>query len=368
MVPSWALAESDTLRVPDERIRHCSLFLGWPTEIGFSVEGTGFLVTVEQDEFSFHYIVTAAHIVWPNRQRRDSTPYDRIYLRINRESGLPLEIPTCGADWLFHPDITVDLCAFQFDKDKHVPNDDASIARVDLLSMVPTQDELDSGIVGIGDEVVIIGAFVGRVGHKSNIPIVRIGNIAAMPEEPVEFGSPRRPAYLIETRSLGGISGSPVFSHILNLKRWAQWSGAVVPRQPKRQISDPAIRTPYNLIGMIIGAHSARYFSDFIAEAETDLRSASPDVEFNAGISVAIPAALIVEFFQMDPVRTPRDAAIEERRRRSGYKPTGSSSVSVPRNPSHKEDFTSLLHAAARKKTQGDQTSPDENDDSSDDS
>src|SRR5690606_30737090 len=64
-----------------------------------------------------------------------------------------------------------------------------------------------------GDPVFIAGVFVGRVGDRRNIPVLRLASIAATADEPVAWGSPRRPAYLIETKSLGGTSGSPVFLH-----------------------------------------------------------------------------------------------------------------------------------------------------------
>lgn len=49
-------------------------------------------------------------------------------------------------------------------------------------------------------------------GLRKNIPVVRVGNLATLAEEQVEtqrFGLIA--AYLLEARSIGGISGSPVF-------------------------------------------------------------------------------------------------------------------------------------------------------------
>jgi hypothetical protein len=48
-------------------------------------------------------------------------------------------------------------------------------------------------------------------GKKENILIVRIGNLAMLPGEPVPTKLGDMDAYLIEARSIGGISGSPVF-------------------------------------------------------------------------------------------------------------------------------------------------------------
>jgi hypothetical protein len=66
--------------------------------------------------------------------------------------------------------------------------------------------------LGAGDEVFIVGLFTKVTGRRVNMPIVRIGNVAMMPEEPVPtkyLGEIE--AYLIEARSIGGLSGSPCF-------------------------------------------------------------------------------------------------------------------------------------------------------------
>jgi hypothetical protein len=48
-------------------------------------------------------------------------------------------------------------------------------------------------------------------GRQRNIPIVRIGNVASMPHEPVATKNRGAiEAYLVEARSVGGLSGSPV--------------------------------------------------------------------------------------------------------------------------------------------------------------
>jgi hypothetical protein len=50
-----------------------------------------------------------------------------------------------------------------------------------------------------------------HTGDLKNVPIVRVGNLASYPSEQIQtraFG--RMEAYLIEARSIGGLSGSPV--------------------------------------------------------------------------------------------------------------------------------------------------------------
>jgi hypothetical protein len=65
--------------------------------------------------------------------------------------------------------------------------------------------------IGIGDAVFITGLFSHHPGKARNLRVIRVGNIAAMPDEPVKTQRGEMEAYLIEARSLGGLSGSPVF-------------------------------------------------------------------------------------------------------------------------------------------------------------
>jgi hypothetical protein len=65
--------------------------------------------------------------------------------------------------------------------------------------------------LGVGDEVFITGLFTKVTETTKNIPIVRTGTVAMMPGEEIPFGNNLIEAYLIESRSIGGLSGSPVF-------------------------------------------------------------------------------------------------------------------------------------------------------------
>ncbi len=80
-------------------------------------------------------------------------------------------------------------------------------------SLLLTSSLIDEHGVGPGDELVITGLFTERFGKGRNFPIVRTGIIAAMPGEPLfdETTGREFPAYIAEVRSIGGLSGSPVF-------------------------------------------------------------------------------------------------------------------------------------------------------------
>jgi hypothetical protein len=74
---------------------------------------------------------------------------------------------------------------------------------------------MEQNEISLGDEVFIVGLFRHHHGNRKNIPIVRVGNLASMREEKIitkDFGE--MDAALIECRSIGGLSGSPVFLNL----------------------------------------------------------------------------------------------------------------------------------------------------------
>jgi hypothetical protein len=76
--------------------------------------------------------------------------------------------------------------------------------------------------IGEGDDLFAVGLFAHHYGNKKNHPIIRTGNIAMMPDEPIptsKFGDME--VYLIESRSISGLSGSPVFVLKQGGNKWA---------------------------------------------------------------------------------------------------------------------------------------------------
>jgi hypothetical protein len=113
--------------------------------------------------------------------------------------------------WVFHPeDESVDVAVTRIS----LPPDADHMAFP--IQGIADQDFIAKNDIGIGDEVFFPGLFAPHKGETKNIPIVRIGTIAAMAEEPVSCMLPDKKAiamdaFLVECRSIGGLSGSPVF-------------------------------------------------------------------------------------------------------------------------------------------------------------
>jgi hypothetical protein len=330
-IPLWLALEREADMQIDDRIRKCVAFLGKADGDYFYASGTGFFATLRINNYVFQYFLTARHIVWPGRIMGFSpTPPDNeISIRINRKANKPKIIHTKLSEWIFHDDIkNFDICAYRFSEDEHDPDSDLDSGAIRLQGMSlirkeevtdPMEYLLEYGMgaqdygLSLGDHVFLVGAFVKRVGTHNNIPIVRMGNIAAMPEEPIEFFSPTRPAYLVETRSLGGLSGSPVFLHLFPDRQ----RGDLRLTGQQSPDGDPTVIMPYMLIGMVLGHHmSSEYLQDFAPRED----SKWTDADMKSGLSVAMPVSEIIKFLFLPKLKQEREAAIENRRLATGYK------------------------------------------------
>jgi hypothetical protein len=180
--------------------------------IGFGIDnwvGTGFLVSRESDKFSgknFIYLVTARHVIAKIGDRD-------FIIRINTNNGKSFFFQVSSEiKWFFHPkeDESSDIAVYPLVIDKDVFNE-LNYAALSTKMFV-SDASIQSDNIGVGDDVFMTGLFGRHSGKEKNLPIVRMGNIAMIPSEPIktrDFGDME--AYLIESHSIGGLSGSPVF-------------------------------------------------------------------------------------------------------------------------------------------------------------
>lgn len=164
--------------------------------------GTGFFVQIETSiqGRAFHCFVTAKHVI------EDLDP-SQIYIQVNTRGGGGLRL-ICGDDakWWFHPtDADTDVAVLPISVASNL--DVASVG----VEMFLTEERLRDYRIGIGDEVFVTGLFTPASGTNRNYPIVRHGNVARIADEPIRTKMGDVSVYLVEARSIGGISGSPVF-------------------------------------------------------------------------------------------------------------------------------------------------------------
>lgn len=196
------------MRVPDEVLKSVAFLCIRTIEDGvekYRYCGTGFFVAVPSivnPERNFIYFVTARHNVQKAAQLGEL-----LYVRVNTHSGDSQHLQI-NVEWIYPEKDGVDLAMI-----KWAPSSTIYDYRTVGTSVFTTPEIFITEGIGVGDELFCVGLFTYRHGAKKNYPIVRSGVIAAMPNEPFEDPNTafKYDAYLAEVRSIGGLSGSPVF-------------------------------------------------------------------------------------------------------------------------------------------------------------
>jgi hypothetical protein len=195
------------MRVSDQ-ILECVAFIGIPIalpngEQAIRFGGTAFFV--EEDAHDdppkvWSYLVTARHVA-------EQVAHSTFYVRLNTKDGQSIPVQGSGVRWWIHPtDPTADVAVIRW----FPPADIVQYKRINTKDLVTNQTIAD-GKVGPGDDAMMIGLFSGHPGVQQNVPVVRLGSVAMIPREPVATEEGLMDAYLVEGRSIGGLSGSPVW-------------------------------------------------------------------------------------------------------------------------------------------------------------
>jgi len=203
-VPQHFIGDYDLMEIPDEAVK-CVAFLGSGYAENFRAEGTVFFVTIPNAANHGHcdqYAVTARHVIEKIRDAR----IDRgVSVRVNFKGGRTRVRKTEINEWMAHPELSVDVavCRWEPDLDEDI-------------EYVPWRMAESQGNVKVraGNDVYLPGLLLHYIGTERNEPIVRCGNIAMVPDGPVPVKHGRTEVFLIETRTVGGLSGSPVFFRI----------------------------------------------------------------------------------------------------------------------------------------------------------
>ncbi len=192
------------MKIPDE-IKKSVGFLGLRTYDGkYRMVGTIFFI--ENGGPLKTYGITAKHVI----NGVKSKGLDEVWIRFNLKNGKSEWLSSKIDRWEFHSDKNVDIASLSLgfkENFDHLFIDN---------SVFLDNEKIKSNEIDSGDEVFITGLFRHHYGNNKNIPIVRVGNIAALPEEKINTRHHNLDAYLIEARSIGGLSGSPVFVNLGN--------------------------------------------------------------------------------------------------------------------------------------------------------
>jgi hypothetical protein len=188
-----------------EVITKSVIFIGYKLADGtYKLAGTGIILSRFPNHTPNVYVATARHVIDGIRDKG----MDTVALRLNRKSGGPKWLDTSLNEWRLHPEgKNVDIAVLETPWDTQWDHVSFPIAE----EYQATQDAIREYEIGVGNEVFIAGLFHPHHGTNNNIPVIRVGSIAAMPTEPVGTKLGPMNAYLIDTRSIRGLSGAPVF-------------------------------------------------------------------------------------------------------------------------------------------------------------
>jgi len=228
------------------------------------------------------YAVTARHVV---------EGHDQLWLRVRgQDIGDYKDWPIPREAWYLHPH--TDIALTSLDGVENLGKSDSTFLR---LSEFASRDFVQRHEVGEGDDVFFSGLFIGHYGRGVPLPIVRFGNLALMPREPVEVEISHHPqtwasieAYLVEARSWGGQSGSPAFLSFNANRHMGSVQVGIAP--------------PFALLGLVQGT-----WKDPRGMKAPD-PSGEGMVEINMGISVVVPAYKIEDALMDEELVAARQA------------------------------------------------------------
>jgi hypothetical protein len=334
--PYFGMERCGVPRLPDNFLEVA--FYLYPSmdaaKIGEHLGGTGFVVLKPFEriqEFGALCFVTNKHVI-----QRGHT-----FVRINRRDGqVPDIFHVDEVEWFPHPgphDVTVALgCGSE-----HI-HSFRCVHYWQLMTRTMAKDEYD---IGIGDDVFMIGRFIGHDGKTHNRPSLRFGNISmdAMGIYNHEAGYEEE-SYAVEMKSKPGYSGSVVFVY-------------------KLQFSTTR-KSKYNEFCLCLGINWGHIIEKRLSLDAATNKPVEPRqyVEDPTDMSGVIPSWHIKDLLDsrevMEGIR-----GIEEKTRESiatervSVKPTSAGAPPAPdENPNHLEDFSRLVDAAARKRPRDDQS------------
>lgn len=254
---------------------------------GENIGGSGFLVSIPTDSDparSWIVAITNRHVI----------EHGNPVIRSNTKDGRTAFYDVPETDWVLHKDQDLAACPIRISETSQ------KFATVSKDSIM-TRERAVEWDLGPGDDTFLVGRFIHRDGGQTNVPTVRFGHIAQMPS-PVEDPDSGRQneSFLIETRSIGGYSGSPVLVH----KQPFDW-------RPTLKDVDTKYWGPA-LLGVDWG-HSAQ--TEFVHDGGG--RETQMYIHANTGLTMAIPGWRLIELLDSPELK----ARIDEMMNGRGHGP-----------------------------------------------
>jgi hypothetical protein len=294
-VVKWVYGDpSADMRVPRELI-DCVCYLCTKVHGEWKYGGTAFFVSYPPSDaravgWREHlYVVTARHSL-----KEIEKLGGEVCLRINTtDGGAQIIIPR--AEWFYPDSDSSDAAVLPW---RLLVTQGLHFKCVEYNSFATfTYPGMPGRGVGVGDDLLITGLFSMHYGSQRNYPIARAGILAALPDEPLvdEKTGGSYDAYLAEVRSIGGLSGSPVF---------------IVHRPPNQRIEVPGTLTGFfgPKYETVVAAPSAFYLlglmrSHWIIDTGPLKPLYKELPELNMGIAVVTPIKEVTQVLESEKLK-----------------------------------------------------------------
>jgi hypothetical protein len=331
----WS-ANGGTLVRLNEDARRCVVFFGVAGENGIEYGGTGFLATDQEEGLNIAFLITCRHVA------ELLSRHDEFFMRLNLKGGDAEDLPLQNIQWSYHPDPSIDLAAVCIV---------ISAERYEI-AFAPLHDyrTITDRSIRPGDPINLVGLFRLHAGRKRNVPFVHCGHVAVLPDTaekvPVRDRITNKlvmsEVYLIEAQTLDGLSGSPVIVHEeVSLSGTSDRMGGL-----------GKLHGSARLLGVYLGSWDGE--PGTILAADRDLRG---NKRVPVGVGLVAPADQLLQLVREHPtlIRDRKNLATAALAQKAASQDAAiSDPQSSDENPTHREDFTRLVNAAARKPPQAD--------------
>jgi hypothetical protein len=331
-------------RIPDYALD--SVVYLYPSEAaaedGDQIGGSGFLIVIpipytQPALAHVHCVVTNAHVI----------DAGSMVVRLNTTDGAMTTIALDGAEWFRHPEgDDIAICPIGMDAKFHK-----------FKSMHPnmflTKEIMEIFDIGPGDDVFVVGRFINREGKQKNIPSVRFGNIAQMPDEPLLLnGGKEQECFLVEGRSIPGFSGAPVFIQIVpEAPEFPEFPQSLKQYEPKPSTNRP--KMGFKAGPFLMGIDFCHLFNKDPVVSDASGKQANDwHVRSNTGMMGVIPMWRIMDVIDSPKMKGLRDQLEDEIKKRAVSSNVALDSLA---RDAHRSNHTDLRH---REKGDGSDAGP----------
>ena len=258
--------------------------------------GSGFLLSLKEDDFSFFYLVTAKHVIKP--YLKDAT---RVGVRMNvknenKATNIPIPIPHFeGTGWFTHPNPIIDLAVLPIPLVTLNEVFDFSVITIDSPNSdwLATQEYIKKYQIRPGDEAFSLGLvpFIYSKNSK-NLVMARFGNISMVGTSEIEIFGGQQLVHFLDCPAFGGQSGGPAF--------------VLIERNEKGSTTLGGYRIA------LLGITSAFIPSPLrVAEVEVSERNGTKTVPIeNTGLSRIVPTDYLVDILYSERIQRYRQHQI----------------------------------------------------------